>query len=117
MMIKQLLLAATVAASLSPFALSPASARPVAADGHYEWQTARQQGPRTPLQAPVRVSIPAGATANVAMNGHFERRTVVRPGPRALPSVAQRVWVADPASADQQSAALTRHANPPAPIG
>ena len=117
MMIKQLLLAATVAASLSPFAFGPASARTTTADGHYEWQPARQQGPRAPLQAPVRIWVPDRAANNVAMNGQYELRTVVQPGPRAVSPAVRRVWVPDPVSADGQSVAITPGANSPVPIG
>jgi len=53
--------AAIVAASIFEFTIAPAFAQGDAASpvqGHYEWQQAPQSGPRAPLQAPRRVSIP-----------------------------------------------------------
>ena len=102
MMIKQLLLAATVAAGLSPFAFGPASAQPTIAGGHYEWRPARQYGPRTSLQAPIRVWIPYRTVAKVAIDGHGKAGTIVQP---------------DPVFAGGQDAAMGPYPSSPLPIG
>jgi hypothetical protein len=49
--------AVIIAVTASAFAIAPASAQGSASSGqgHYEWRSAPQYGPRAPLQAPRRV--------------------------------------------------------------
>ncbi|QGP81428.1 hypothetical protein [Sphingobium sp. CAP-1] len=105
--------AATIAATTSILAAvaaifaTPTAA--MAADlpnavGHYEWHAAPQQGPRAPLQPPVRVWVDASGKRSAGMAapamaangpGHYEWRTVPQYGPRATLRAPMRTWVSD----------------------
>lgn len=74
---------------------------------HYEWRPARQNGPRDPLKAPVRVwiydgpidqaqpSVPKSAADVLSPAGHFVWKTVPQWGPRLPLRAPIRVWVSD----------------------
>jgi hypothetical protein len=104
-----LAVAVSIAVAITSFASTAAmAAQPADANGHYEWRPAPQNGPRIPLQAPVRVWVDASrdqqmeahrATPDVIAHaqdrsaGRYEWYTPRQVGPRAPIQAPTRIWV------------------------